>query len=63
MRCENCGCGNGPFHTMHWQSVGEVELYCQECFDREMGTVGGVMQADPDEPLMTDAELNAILQL
>ena len=62
MKCENCGNDNAK-HTVHWESVGDVELYCDECFDSVMGTVNGVMQADPDEPLMSDAELESILQL
>jgi hypothetical protein len=62
-KCENCSSTTGPFHTIHWQSIGEVELYCQKCYDQELGTTGGIMLPDPDEPAMTDAELESILQL
>jgi hypothetical protein len=61
MKCENCG--NDAKHTIHWESIGEIEIYCDGCFDSAMGTVNGIMQADPDEPLMSDAELESILQL
>lgn len=62
MNCANCGSDNAK-HTIHWESVEEFEIYCDTCFDAAMGTVNGVMPADPDEPLMTDDEIENILQL
>ncbi len=50
-RCDNCGVECYLLKLVHWDSIGEVELYCPDCYIAE--------QSLP----MTDEEINSILQL
>lgn len=35
-QCDNCGSEEGPFHSVHWESVEEWETYCDECYRKEI---------------------------
>ena len=60
-KCANCSSNTGPFYIMHWDSVGETELYCCECSE--------INAAAPPLPLLsaetilqlTDSELESII--
>lgn len=59
-KCANCSSNTGPFYVMHWDSVGETELYCRDCYDRNTGEPLPLLSAETILQL-TDSELESII--
>lgn len=63
IHCENCGAEcDTHHHLVHWESIGEVEIYCDNCHQNDLADhVDRFPFTDTAE--MTDDEINSILQL